>query len=59
MKKKYESPELVIVEVEIMPLLEASLGSLNDENANGDALGREDEEIFDLIGGSPLGGLSF
>ena len=42
MKKKYESPELEIVEVETMPLLQASLGGLNNENATSSAMSRED-----------------
>ena len=45
MKKKYESPELEIVEVETMPLLQASLVGLNNENATGEAMSRE-EDLF-------------
>ena len=45
MKKKSESPEVEVVEVETLPLLQASLGGLNNENATGNAMSRE-EDLF-------------
>lgn len=46
MKKKYENPKLEVVEVESLPLLQASLGNLNNENATSSGMSREEEDIF-------------
>lgn len=57
MKKKYLKPDVLLVEIELQNMIALS-ATETEAVQNGEVLGRDDEDIFDLSG-NPLGGLPF
>ena len=54
MEKKYIKPEIQVVEIELQPMMAASLGEnelgLYDQDASGDAMSKEHGGRFDVWG---------